>query len=473
MLNNRISDFNQARYKRALRGYHSEVGKQKALAYIPDYEKFRHFDFFGGNKAFLDDDSKERILEGPAETGKTIACLHFLNLCAWNFPGMQGAILRNVRQDLYGSALVTFHEKVLPRNPIDDPLSLVRAYGGQKPEKYIYPNNSVIWVGGLDKPGGSLSSERDIIYVNQAEEIKETARNKLLTRVTGRAGNMPQAFLIYDANPDDPDHWIIKLHLDGKISLHKSRHKDNPALYKVNPKTGKITDQLTEQGKISLATLRNLTGVDRERLYLGLWARATGLIYGDVWDEGPDGNVTEDADYIPGGGEIYWSVDDGYAGALDDNGYYKPDAHPRAFGLYQLRANGDLCLFYEDYAVKKLSDAHISDIIKYSKEHKIPDPVFVAIDKSAAELKGRIHANGFYTRNSPSSVDESIKEERRWIAPDENGKRRFFVHPRCKHTRREYLVYKANERGDIVKQNDHGPDRDRYLIWALRFIYDG
>lgn len=462
-----------ARVAKAKAAYLQEKAELILSNFISDNEKYLPLNFYGGNKAFLDDPAKEKIVVGPAETGKTIACLWYLNWCAWNYPGMQGAIIRNVRQDLFGSALVTFHTKILPINPVNNPRSRIRAYGGEKPEKYIYPNGSVIWVGGLDKPGGSLSAERDIILVNQAEQILETARNKLLTRVTGRAGVMKNAQLIYDANPNDPDHWIMRLWHEQKLSLHKSWHKDNPALYVVDPETGEITDELTEQGKTTLATLDNLTGVDRDRLRDGLWARATGLVYGDEWDDGnTDGNVTEAADYKPGAGEIYWGVDDGYSGELGDSGYYTAASHPRAFGLYQMRSDGTLCLFYENYAVKKLSDVHISDIIKYSKDNGIPDPDLVAVDKSAAELKGRLHAEGFYTRNSPSSVEESIKEQRRWMAKDKNGKRRFLVHPRCKHDRKEYILYRYDDKGKIVKAHDHGPDRDRYMIWALRHRYD-
>ena len=40
------------------------------------------------------------------------------------------------------------------------------------------------------------------------------------------------------------------------------------------------------------------------------------------------------------------------------------------------------------------------------------------VDKSAAELKGRLHALDIYTRNSPSDVAESIKELRRALGPD-------------------------------------------------------
>lgn len=445
------------------------AGVRKFLAGFSTAKKEQPYTFYGGNLAFFDDQkNKEKCIAGPAETGKTIAALAYLNRMAWKYPGASLAIMRGVRNDLYSSALETFNRKILPVDPVMFPdKSPVRAYGGKRPERYIYPNGSVIWVGGLDRPGGALSSERDIIYVNQAEEILETARNKLLTRVTGRAGNMPFAQLIYDVNPADPHHWILRLRDSGKIAFYESKHADNPMLYKVVD--GAITDRLTEQGEITMETLGNLTGVDRSRLLLGLWSQSTGLVYGDVWNDGAeDGNVTEAADYIPGGGDVYWAADDGYSGTLEDTGYYSAASHPRAFGLYQLRKNGDLVLFYEDLAVKMLSDAHLERVMNYSDAHDWPRPVFVAVDKSAAELKGRMHAAGLYTRNSPSSVDESIKELRRWMGKDKNNHRRFLVHPRCKHTRFEYRLYKYLDNGKPAKMYDHCADRDRYMVWTLR-----
>lgn len=193
---------------------------------------------------------------------------------------------------------------------------------------------------------------------------------------------------------------------------------------------------------------------------------ATDTIFG-VWSDGPlDGNVTEDAEYIPDGGEIAWGVDDGYVGKLDPTtGTYTADSHPRVFGLYQLRNDGRICRFYEDYAVGMLSEDQIERVMALP----YPFPSFAVVDKSAAELKGRLHAQSVYTRNSPSDVEESIKEMRRAIAPDKNKYRRFLVHPRCKHFRSEMVSYRRDANGKIVKAYDHGIDEARYLCWTQRF----
>lgn len=192
---------------------------------------------------------------------------------------------------------------------------------------------------------------------------------------------------------------------------------------------------------------------------------AVGLIY-DVWSDGPaDGNVTEAAEYVPDAGPVYWAVDDGYTGEIDaSTGYYTGTSHPRVFLLCQMRSNGQLCVFAEHFAIKILAEQQISAVVALG----YPQPDFAAVDKSAAELKGRLHAQGLYTYNGPSDVEESIKELRDWLAKDTNGFRRILVHPRCKNMRAEMASYRRDTNGKPVKQFDHSMDSMRYLCWVLR-----
>lgn len=194
---------------------------------------------------------------------------------------------------------------------------------------------------------------------------------------------------------------------------------------------------------------------------------AAGQVY-DVWSDGPEGgNVTEAAEFLPDGGPVLLAVDDGYVGEWDTAiGHYTATSHPRVFLWCQLRANGQLCVFNESFAVKTLSEQHIVDAMAMG----YPLPDYVAIDKSAAELRNRFHAIGLYTRGCPATVEESIKEARRWVASDVNGFRRLLVHPRCKHIRYEFTAYRYDQGMDKpIKQHDHAMDAIRYLIWTLRY----
>lgn len=430
--------------------------------YSPAPEQ-RAYQPFGVALDLLYDRSGEVVLSGPAGTGKSRACLEKLHLCALKYPKMRGLIIRKTRESLSEAALVTYEDKVLPEgSPI--------AKGARRNfrQVYTYPNGSQIVVGGLDKPGKVMSTEYDLIYVQEAVELDLPDWLALTTRL--RNGVMPYQQVIADCNPDAPTHWLWLRSQTDSLMMYHSLHEDNPRLF--DPETGKQT----EEGRIYIDRLdklgyRNpetgeLEGTEYFRLRKGLWVQATGIIFG-VWSDGPaDGNVTDQAEYVEGGGSVLWFVDDGYAGQRDpQTGHWTASSHPRVFLLVQVRHDGTLNVFYESDQCGVLSDDHIDEVIKLS----YPAPDFAVVDKSAAELKGRLHAASIYTRNGPADVEESIKELRRALALDSNNRRRVRVHPRCKNLRAEMGSYRRDLNGKIIKAFDHSIDALRYGVWSQRF----
>ena len=220
---------------------------------------------------------QEVILSGPAETGKSLAALHKLDALAWKYAGAQLALVRKTYKSMPGSVLQTFDKKVLGAinqdGKFDPDQTPVKKFGGERPDFYLYPNGSRIWVGGMDNPQKVLSSERDAALVNQCEQLTLDEWETLGTRVTGRAGNMPYSQMMGDVNPAGRQHWILDRAREGKLQLLESRHEDNPTLY--DPLTGLIT----AQGIRTIGVLDNLTGVRHARLRLGKWVSAEGQIY--------------------------------------------------------------------------------------------------------------------------------------------------------------------------------------------------
>ena len=226
---------------------------------------------YGGCKEFMECRDPEVIIAGPAETGKTLAALWLLHIQASKYPRASIVIARKRYSDVHSTVLQTLKNKVLPQD------GSVIAYGGEAPRWYDYSNGSRIWVAGMDKSSKVLSSEHDIIYFNQAEEGTLTDWEIITTRTTGRAGNMPYAQAIGDANPAHPTHWILQRRDMGHLKLITNTHTDNPMLF--DPVTGEIT----EQGKRTMGTLDRLTGARYMRLRKGLWAAPEGAIY-DIFD---------------------------------------------------------------------------------------------------------------------------------------------------------------------------------------------
>jgi hypothetical protein len=163
----------------------------------------------------------EWMLAGPAETGKTVAGLWRLDDELSKTRKAQASLVRKVAADIGPTVLATYR-KVVERSG-----SGAIPFGGSKPEWYDYPNGARLYIGGMDRPGKTLSGERDFIYVNQAEELHVEDWETLTTRATGRGAVTKTPMIFGDCNPAAPGHWIINR---PTLNVLYSRHEDNPTL---------------------------------------------------------------------------------------------------------------------------------------------------------------------------------------------------------------------------------------------------
>jgi len=410
------------------------------------------------------------LLTGSSGGGKSRCAGEKAHAFCLKYPGAMVLILRKTAVS-HGNSTVIFLKNTIIG---DDRRAVFKTIQ----QRFEYDNGSMMAFMGLDsdeqrKRLRSIGTRGglDFVWMEEAIEFSEDDINAVLSRMRGRAA--PWRQIILTTNPDTPLHWIYRrLILGQEAKVYYSKALDNtynPADYQ--------------------ATLGRLTGVDKLRLTEGKWVQASGLVYGDVWSDGPeDGNVTEQADYIPDGGPILWGVDDGYAGEVDPiSGYFTASSHPRAFVLCQLRTDGVLCVFDENVQIKRLPDPHIQEVRemgyidgKLGKFVPYPEPDYAVVDKSAAELIGRMAEMNIYTRKSAGgltgmgqgagSVEEMIKEVRRRLAKDENGRRLILVHPRCKHLRAEMLSYSRDkDSGKVISAWNHANDGLRYTVWATRW----
>lgn len=194
----------------------------------------------------------ELVIEGPADTGKSRACLEKLHAAMTKYPGARGALVRKTRKSLTSTACATFERFVAPEGSC----KLWQA------EQYRYPNGSVIYLFGLDDPERLKSAELDMIYVQEVSELEQGEWELLTTRATGRGARLPYQQIIADLNPREPSWWMYDREREGKTSFVFARHSDNPS----------ITPE-------RLAPLEALTGYLRDRLLLGLRVAAEGMYF--------------------------------------------------------------------------------------------------------------------------------------------------------------------------------------------------
>ena len=407
----------------------------------------------------------EVILSGPAETGKTYTALHKLNMLMWKYPGAQAAIVRKTYQSMHGTVLQTYR-RILGR---DTP---VHAYGGEKPEWFDYPNGSRVFIGGMDNSQKVLSSERDIIYVNQAEELELDDHETLTTRCTGRGGVMPFAQIFGDCNPGPANHWILQR---PTVRLLNSRHEDNPTLY------DRAGNQ-TEQGKRTMAILDALTGTRYKRLRLGLWVGAEGMVY-ETWDRSV--HVVNRADLVQWGvltpeGRFNRSViRDVYGG--QDWGF----TNPGVLHVWGRDSDGRVYLVHEVYRSQQLIDWWIEqaraaqDFYGFSRMFCDPsEPAYIEQMRRA----------GLPAEEAQNAVAPGIQAVQNRLPTQPDGRPRLYVlgdalserdplldaHKKPSGFIEEvdgYVWQKATagrpQKEEPVKENDHGCDTVRYVIYSI------
>lgn len=392
----------------------------------------------------------EFVLDGPAGTGKSRACLEKLHICANKYPEMRALIVRKTRASLTQTGIVTFEKHVLPAN--------TRVKFRSTEQEYRYPNGSTIAVGGLDKPTKIMSAEYDLIFVQEAVEATENDWESLTTRL--RNGKIPYQQLIADCNPDSPTHWLKKRADAGRTRMLASRHEDNPTLFDRRLKTW------TEKGKAYIEKLDALTGVRYQRLRKGLWVQAEGVVY-ESFDRAKH---LIDRFKVPDSWTRWWAIDFGFT-------------NPFVWQEWAEDSDGRLYLVQEIYRTKTLVEDHAKMILEATKNS--PRPAGIICDHDAEDRATLERHLKMQTIAALKTVSPGIQKVETRYRPAADGKPRIFilrdslVHPRDEFleeakkpcaTVEEIEGYiwdlSANRRKSEqpVKKDDHGCDGMRYLV---------
>lgn len=260
-----------------------------------DIEYVPYTAYGGAAELWLAERDAEVLLDGPANTGKSRAALELVVGMLEDHDGARAALVRKTRVSLTQSALVTLETKVLADGRDESLLAVPLALGPGRANRqsYEFANGSELVCCGMDNPTRLYSTEWDMIYVQEATELTLNEWESMHRGI--RWKHMPRQQLLGDCNPDAPSHWLNQRCLAGKTRRILSRHADNPTLTRAE-----------------LARLAALTGVRRQRLYLGLWTAAEGQIW-ENWDA-----ATHIVHTTP---PLSW-----YIGAVDW-GFRKPGVH--------------------------------------------------------------------------------------------------------------------------------------------------
>jgi phage terminase large subunit len=358
--------------------------------------------------------------------------------------------VRKTRRSLTQSGMVTFEQRVLPTPN--------RAPFHTGDQEYRYSNGSILAVAGLDNPSKLFSSDWDIIFAQQAEELTEDEWQSMLRGL--RNWKLEYQQLIGDCNPGAPSHWIRSRAALGLLKLVPTRHEDNPELY------DDVQKDWTERGRRYLSTLDGYTGVLYKRLRLGLWAAAEGMVYESVWDRAE--HVLPRFE-IPGDWPRYWAIDFGYT-------------NPFAWAAYAEDPDGRLYLYREIYHTRRTVSERSKTILEVTKDE--PKPRAVICDHDAEDRATFERETGLRARGAWKAVSAGIQAVHERLKRAGDGKPRLFYlensvveidadllnrhEPTSSESEYEVYVWDTTnnrKRGEEpVKKYDHGKDRDRYLV---------
>ncbi|GIH23015.1 hypothetical protein Aph01nite_13250 [Acrocarpospora phusangensis] len=279
----------------------------------------------------------ELLLSGPAGTGKSRSTLERVLLLALMHPEMRALIVRKTMVSLGSTGLVTWRQHVATEAIKTGD---VEWYGGSQQEAaaYRFSNGSAVVVGGMDKPQKIMSSDYDIVFVQEAIELNVEDWEAITTRL--RNGKLPFQQLLADCNPSAPAHWLNQRSERGDTVMLFSRHEDNPVLFDDD-------GQVTPFGADYIGKLDRLTGVRKLRLRYGVWAAAEGLIYEDF---DPAVHLV-DRFNIPDSWVRWWSIDFGYT-------------NPFVLQCWAEDPDGRLFLYREIYYTKRLVEDHARTILR-------------------------------------------------------------------------------------------------------------
>lgn len=425
---------------------------------------------------------REVLIAGPAGTGKSRAVLEKLHMVALLTDNVRILIVRKTLVSLTATGLVTYKTHVAAEALA---ARIVYWYGGStdKPPAYIYSNGSTITVGGMDKPDKIMSSEYDIIYVQEATELIIEDWEKLLTRL--RNGRLSFQQIIADCNPQQPTHWLKKRCDEGKCVMLAGRHEDNPVLFNDD-------GTMTQRGKEYLELLDNLTGVRYLRLRKGKWAAAEGIIYEDWRAE----IHLSDRKRLPAEWDRAWGIDFGFT-------------NPFVWQQWAIDPDGRMWLELEWYKSKMLVEDHakviLDNVINKLERVYLPDgridaarskwkykrPRFIVCDHDAEDRATLEKHLGLSTRPARKTVSDGIQAfaVRMRLAGD--GQPRMYVLRNSLIKRDEDLaavgrpisfaqevegyVWTPGADGkpvkeDPVKDNDHSMDTGRYVGGELDLV---
>lgn len=452
---------------------------------------------------FMGYTGKQALLNGGFGGGKTRTGCEKGTLLNMKYPGNRGLIVRSKSSDVTSSTIrQSLLEEVIPESHIpDDPSEghnqskrVIKHYTG-KVDQYGNPVKSEIHYHGLDSTGSNSNDglPRKIsgmqfgwIFVDEATELSEQDWVQLLGRLrydgktqSGQKFTVPFRQIFGATNPAGPSHWLYEKFYsesaenDSDRETFHIRAEDNPG----------VPDDYVEQLK------QNYSGVYYERYVLGNWVGTSEAIYDEFdrrkfvvdldelqqidneWQISELNGITKPVP--PSTWKVFRTIDFGYPS-------------PMVVQWWAVSPENDMgdkryVMFREFYQSETLVENAADVIKKFSQDLQI-EQTFA--DPAQASDRETLNRNGVSSVKAEKDVWNGIQEVKGLMnTSDQHGPMlMFFDSPLVNEMDQELesdndpvrtvdeipsYEWKNSSSDTPRKENDHGMDAMRYLIYTL------
>jgi len=385
----------------------------------------------------LQDRTKRKILfTGGARSGKSICVSTWITAVCETYPNCNIGVFRKYRKSCNQSVLRTFQDVLKGRGWELNKSELI----------LTAPNGSQIAFYGTQDDNGEklLGLALDLAWVNEITEITEGELQIILSRLSGVA--VPVRKLIADCNPKNLSHWVRRYFIL-RVSEDNKPLDDSDSIDSLHfvPSDNPFLPADT------IKTLKSLTGTAFKRLWEGLWADNSGLVF-DEFDA--NSHIVPE---IPDNLQYYC--------AGIDFGFTAPFCHL----LAGVNKDGDVYIIGEHYKAGMLVCDHANAIKKLLGDRK---PRWTVADSEDAESRAQLIKYGIPnvpTNKKEMGVLDGVLKIKEYLRIRENGKPRLYiVGKNCPNLVREIQNLTWKQGKDEYTGEDHAIDSLRYCIQKLQ-----
>ncbi len=374
----------------------------------------------------LESKANHIFLYGGARSGKTFVLLLYIIIQSLQYPGLWSLIARlkfsHVKSSIWKQSLLLLLNRLGLVEGVD-------YYLNKSDLEVEFENGSKISLAGLDSEeriDKVLGLEYNIIYLNEISQISYDIVVNVRPRLARKIKGFRNKYL-YDCNPPSPRHWAHREFLE-KVNPRTGepiKKKKDYASLLINPE-----DNAENLSKQYLRILDELPDKERKRFRDGLWVKPEGMIISN-FDE------TAIIDRLPNGYSryIFAGVDFGLNMAI----VYLTELNSVYYVLGDYGAYGMTSAQFNREARKKLSWK------------------LAYCDPNGGERINEID----YGTKANNAVEDGLD-----FIDELLNQKRLKIHRNATGILSTIYDYRRDDKGRIIKENDHYIDAMRYGLYT-------